>query len=388
LLERQSSLSPFLPLPCPCPSCCPAHKDVLYQPPLSQRNIPHTDYSCSVLSNPQVVINFDPPETIESYTYRREKAGVTGCTGVGRVAHVVTLVPYGRSGVEVLRTLDAFGQDCEIEREKENEKDIRSCLDPSALCSITDVILYCTDAYSRSIHGLSMSPSAYLYDTNADSSSAIVPIVEPWSNEGYLGALADASLLRLPSTTTSPSSSVLDRSRPLGSAKSRSSPISTTAHMARPASRSGAPVSASALLTSHSNSEVLCIVSPDIAAFEGRQEQMMSYTSPTGVTIDSNFASQTLRQVISHSCSVLFFFAPSCHDSICVHCSGLPSRIIHCTPSFLIPQYSAIHNLTPPLRLPTFTPYPAPHYTPLPYTALYSTAPPCPTTRVQSPSSP
>jgi hypothetical protein len=229
--------------------------------------------------------------------------------GVGSVAHLVTLVPYGPAGVEVLRTLNAFSQDNEIDRERENEKDIRRCLDPSALCSISDVILYCTEVYSGSIDGdgPSIPPAASLDNIKADYSNATVPIVEPWSNGGYLGTLADARLLRLPSTSTaaSPYSPVLNISRPPGTIMSRSSPISPTGHMVFPPSRSGALVSVTARLTSPSNSEVHCIVSPDIAAFEKRQEQTMSYTSPAGVTIDSNSASQTLRQVCSQCCTVL-----------------------------------------------------------------------------------
>ena len=142
---------------------------------------PHSGYFCPSPPVPQVVINFDPPETIESFTHRREKA----CTGGGRTAHLVTLVPYGQSGVDALWTQSTFNQDNEIEKEREREnerdrdRDIRGSPDGGVMCSLSDVILYCTEVYSRSADCHTVAPSAFLDVTKYhDSSRVTVPIVE------------------------------------------------------------------------------------------------------------------------------------------------------------------------------------------------------------------
>lgn len=253
-----------------------------------------------------------------------------GSVGVERAAHLVTLVPYGLSGVDVLRMQSVFSQDNEIEIEKEREmerekereddEDIRNSQDSSGLCSLDDVILYCTEVYSRSLDCHSTTPSYSLQNSRARSSSGNIPIVEPWSTEGYLTARADTPLLRLPSTSAStsatsfastsnsPSSPILVR--PRSDSAMRSSPISPSVHETLPPHRSRVPVTGPAQLTSIS--DVHSIVSPDMAACERRQEHMMTYTSPTGVTVDLNSAYQALRQVHSLSSSILLSLFLTC----------------------------------------------------------------------------
>lgn len=93
-----------------------------------------------------MIINFDPPSSVEVYIERRDQSGngvIRGPNGVRETIHVVSLVPYGVAGSELMRELRSF-------RGKEQLLIPPPRVDPtlSSVCSITDVITHCARAAS------------------------------------------------------------------------------------------------------------------------------------------------------------------------------------------------------------------------------------------------
>ena len=229
---------------------------------------------------------------------------------------MVTLVPYGRLGVNVMRTQSSYLCDNEKEKEKdmekdmEKEKDMRSSGELGLMCSLSDVIQYCTEKYSRSRGSPSVTPLGCPSKGRAGSSSVTVPTLEARSNEGCRGA--DGHSARSP--PLSPFRPLHIGSEPAdGAGRLKGTtpiPSSPSAHVTLPSFSTS--VAVSALHTPHSN--VYGIVSPIIAANERKQEQAQFFTSPAGVTVDAGTAMRTLRQVCDAipSCAM-----QSCHILCC-----------------------------------------------------------------------
>jgi hypothetical protein len=93
-----------------------------------------------------MIINFDPPSTVEVYIERRGQSGhgvIRGPNGLRETIHVVSLVPYGVAGSGLMRELRAFR--C---KEQLLMPPPRVDPTPSTVCSITDVITHCARAAS------------------------------------------------------------------------------------------------------------------------------------------------------------------------------------------------------------------------------------------------